>query len=342
MPRRLRIEYEGAIYHVMTRGNARQDIVEDDDDRRRWRSLLEQTTACKQWEVVVYVLLNNHFHLLLKTPRPNLASGMQRFLSAYSQWWGRRRGRPGHLFQGRYKAESIEDETYYWTVSRYIHLNPVRAGLVARPEDWAWSSYPGYVDRRRRDPWIAHDALLASWQGGFGGVSPARGYRDFVEAGLKQPAASPFRDAIKGWILGSAGFADRLRDLAGPVTSNPPPPGARDLASLDAETVCRSVAEFYKLELDALGERRNPHIARAVAAGLCRQLTEATLRELAERLGLSRADSVPNLTRRFEAKMATSARLRKEVASIKQRLAPVGARPGAPRTSTGRPTSGSR
>jgi putative transposase len=111
MPRRLRIEFPDAIYHVMTRGNARQDIVHDDADRRRLLDDLERAVLKAGWELLSFVLMSNHLHLLLKTPRPNLARGMQAFLSGYAQWAGRRRRRPGHLFQGRYKAEMIEDES---------------------------------------------------------------------------------------------------------------------------------------------------------------------------------------------------------------------------------------
>ena len=134
MPRRLRLEYEGAIYHVMTRGNARQDIVQDDDDRNRLLTDLERLVLRCDWELLAFAILSNHLHLLLKTPQPNLGKGMQAFLSGYAVWSAKRRQRPGHLFQGRYKAEMIEDESYYWTVSRYIHLNPVRAGLVRAPK----------------------------------------------------------------------------------------------------------------------------------------------------------------------------------------------------------------
>ncbi len=166
MPRRLRIEFEGAIYHVMARGNARQKIVRDDADRRRLIDGLGQAVVRCGWELLCYVVMGNHLHLLLRTPRPNLGAGMQSFLSGYAIWAGRRWRRPGHLFQGRYRTEMIEDESHYWMVSRYIHLNPVRAGLVRRPEQWEWSSYPGYRDARRAQPWVAHDALLAARQGG--------------------------------------------------------------------------------------------------------------------------------------------------------------------------------
>ena len=133
MSRRLRIEFEGAIYHVMARGNDRQRIVREDADRQRLIEGLEQAVIRYGWELPCYVVMGNHLHLLVKTPRPNLGAGMQSFLPGYAIWSGRRWRRTGHLFQGRYRAEMIEDESYYWTVSRYIHLNPVRADLVKRP-----------------------------------------------------------------------------------------------------------------------------------------------------------------------------------------------------------------
>jgi putative transposase len=112
MPRRLRIEFEGAIYHVMARGNARQKIVRDDGDRRRLIDGLEHTVVRHGWELLCYVVMGNHLHLMVKTPRPNLSVGMQSFLSGYAIWAGRRWRRPGHLFQGRYRTEMIEDESY--------------------------------------------------------------------------------------------------------------------------------------------------------------------------------------------------------------------------------------
>ena len=116
---------------MMARGNARQRIVGDDHDRERLLDDLRRTVLRCGWELLAFVFMENHLHLLLKTPRPNLARGMQQFLSSYAIWHGRRHRRVGHLFQGRYRAELIEDESYYWTVSRYIHLNPVRIPLVS-------------------------------------------------------------------------------------------------------------------------------------------------------------------------------------------------------------------
>ena len=142
MARRLRIQYSDAIYHVMARGNDRQDIVQDDADRGRLVACLERAVRRSGWSLYAFVFLTNHLHLVLQTPRPNLAKGMQLFLSSYANGWARRHRHCEHLFQGRYRTELVEDETYLWVLTRYVHLNPVRAGLSATPEAWIWSSSP--------------------------------------------------------------------------------------------------------------------------------------------------------------------------------------------------------
>jgi REP element-mobilizing transposase RayT len=219
MPRRLRIQYSDAIYHLMARGNGGQDIVLDDHDREQLQAGLARAVRRYSWRVYAFVILTNHLHLVLQTPEPNLARGMQSFLSAYANAWARRHRFVGHVFQGRYRAELVEDETYLWSVTRYVHLNPVRAGLVAEPATWPWSSYPGYAHRRRRLDWVAYDDLLASWSGAFGGSDAASTYRRYVTAGLAEPPPSPWSDAHQGWVLGSLHFVERLRDL---VRGNPP------------------------------------------------------------------------------------------------------------------------
>ena len=164
MARPFRIEYAGAIYHVMSRGNARQAIFLNDDDRERILKDLEDTVVRCGWELFSYCLMPNHFHLFFRTPRPNLSRGMQRLLSTYANGFAKRHRRPGHVFQGRFKGELVEDESYFWTVSRYIHLNPIRGRrpLVNHPRDFPWSSYRGYADKRKRLSWLAYDILLAA------------------------------------------------------------------------------------------------------------------------------------------------------------------------------------
>ena len=143
------------------------------------------------------------------------------------------------------------------------------------------------VSPRRRRPWVQYETLLAAWRGDRGGPDAARAYRRYVEAGLKDPPASPFRETFGGWVLGSHDFVERLRDLAGPLTSDPPLREARQLAGLDPGDVLAAVTEYYGLEAGAMTRRHDRHIARSVAAWLCRRHTEATLSELAGLLGQS-------------------------------------------------------
>ena len=114
------------------------------------RGGLQQTVLRYGWELLAFVFMPNH--LLLRTPQPNLSRGMQYLLSGYANWYAKRRHKPGHLFQGRFRGELIEDESYFWAVSRYVHLNPVRGKrpLAVHPREWPWSSYPGYAARRQR------------------------------------------------------------------------------------------------------------------------------------------------------------------------------------------------
>ncbi len=118
MPRHLRLQYPDAIYHLMARGNGRQDIVRDDDDRQRLQDYLGRAVVRCSWRVYAFAIMSNHFHLVLKTPEPNLARGMQVFLSSYANASARRHRFAGHVFQGRYRTELVEDETYLWTVTR--------------------------------------------------------------------------------------------------------------------------------------------------------------------------------------------------------------------------------
>ncbi len=152
MPRRARLQFPGAIYHVVTRGDGRRALFHDESHYARATKGLVEEVQRSAWEVLAYCWMPNHIHLLLRTPEPNLSSGMQRWLSGYANWYAKRNQRTGHLFQGRYKSFLVEDETYFWTLSRYIHLNPCRGSrpLCEKPVDWPHSSYPGYARKSRQ------------------------------------------------------------------------------------------------------------------------------------------------------------------------------------------------
>jgi putative transposase len=169
MARRPREEVEDGIFHVYARGNAKQAIYLDDLDRLTYLRLLGLTVERRSWRCLGYCLMENHVHLLLETPDANLAAGMQWFHGVYAQTFNERHRRVGHLFQGRYGAVRIKSDAQLWTVLRYLSLNPVEAGLCARPAEWQWGSYgthladgPAWLDRARLveilsghggDPW---------------------------------------------------------------------------------------------------------------------------------------------------------------------------------------------
>jgi len=143
MPRQPRIEFPGALYHVVTRGEARRQIFHDDGHYERLTRGLKDEVTRSGWKVLAFCWMPNHIHLLLQTPEPNLSRGMQHWLSGYANWYAKRNRRVGHLFQGRYKAFLVEDAGYFWNLSRYIHLNPCSGArpLAATPELWKHSSY---------------------------------------------------------------------------------------------------------------------------------------------------------------------------------------------------------
>jgi putative transposase len=320
MPRRLRLQYPGAIYHLMARGNGRQKIVRDDVDRDQLQEHLGKAALRCGWRVYAFAIMPNHLHIVLKTPQPNLARGMQAFLSGYANVWSRRHCFSGHVFQSRYRTELVEDETYLWTVTRYVHLNPVRRRLVEHPAAWAWSSYPGYGHRGQRLDWVAYDEVLAAWDGSSGGSDPAGAYRRYVTAGLSKPPESPWKEAYHGWILGSDTFVERVRAMVRGEPRREQRRELRLLLSLPLSRVSEVVCAHYKIDHKELSRRGSGHPARAALAYLARRRTVATNAELAIMLGLSRAESVPNLTRRFGAWLAIDAKIRNQLRDLEKEL----------------------
>lgn len=236
MSRPVRIEFPDALYHVTARGDRREDIFEDNQDRQAFLQVLEQVVAQFNWRCYAWCLMDNHYHLLIQTPDGNLSKGMRHLNGVYTQASNRRHRRVGHLFQGRFKAILVDSDAYLLELSRYVVLNPVRAGMVASPADWSWSSYRASVGLMSPAPWLAVDGLLAQFAGQRG-LAQQR-YAQFVAEGVN--ADSPWVH-LKGQIfLGDDGFVQRMQaslktdlhdDVQIPIAHRrPPPPSLRQIA----------------------------------------------------------------------------------------------------------------
>ena len=202
MARPLRIEVPGAVYHVTSRGNARQEIVGDDRDRSHWLALLAHVVDRYGWQCYAYCLMDNHFHLLIETPRPNLSIGMRQLNGRYTQACNRQHGRVGHLFQGRFAAILVEKEAHLLELCRYVVLNPVRAQLVTHPRQWRWSSYRATVGETKAPAWLSIEWVLGQFGSRVGAAQEA--YRIFVAEGRGGPR--PWEQLTGQVYLGSEAF----------------------------------------------------------------------------------------------------------------------------------------
>jgi len=216
MARKLRVEYPGAVYHVINRGDRREPIFKSDEDRRLFLSCLDQCCTKTGWRVHAYVLMPNHFHLVLETPQPNLAVGMKWFLGTYTNRFNRRHKLFGHLFSGRYKSLIIDGSGngYLKTVCDYVHLNPARAKLVGPRtalSRFAWSSWPEYLKAPSKRPkWLRVDRLLGEHGIPTDSLAGRRNLEERVEARRAAEDDEDYKPIRRGWCLGEAAFKEEL------------------------------------------------------------------------------------------------------------------------------------
>jgi len=206
MARPLRLEFEGAVYHITSRGNEKREIFLDDKDRFGFIEILKEVIRKFNWLCHAYCLMNNHYHLLIETPEGNLAKGMRQLNGVYTQRFNKRHQRVGHLLQGRYKAILIDKESYLLEVARYVVLNPVRAKMVDKPHEWKWSSFKATAFARRPDSCLTVDWILSHFSEDR--RTARREYVKFVMAGTGKE--SIWKDLKGQVLLGGEGFIERF------------------------------------------------------------------------------------------------------------------------------------
>ena len=310
MARPLRITYPGAFYHVTSRGNERKSVFNSKSDREKFLEYLK--TAHDRYNAIVHVfcLMDNHYHLLLETPNGNLPQIMHHINGAYTTYFNIKCSRSGHLFHGRYKAILVEMDAYAKELSRYIHLNPVRAKMVKSPDTYAWSSYNFYIGRKKPPQWLQRDFIL-----GFFGWKPSvaeRRYEEFVVSLLDREYESPLQGVIGSVLLGTENFIKSVSDthLRGKKPDRNLPAIRMLVSSLSVEKVIESVAGTFGDDL---------RLERAAGIYLCRKYSGEKLRTIGEKFGISGA-AVSQVYKRLQTKIEKDKKLKMKIEYLERKI----------------------
>lgn len=283
MTRPRRVEFEGALYHVLARGNNKQDIFGDVADRRHYLALVERYHARYVFRLYAFVLMTNHVHLLVETGETPLSKIMQCLQTSYTQYFNRKYQRVGHLFQGRYKSILCERESYLLELTRYIHLNPVRAGIVQRPEQYPWSSYQSFIGRARM-PCVDHDLVLKML--GNRGEGAARRYQQFVAEAIDAQMTGTYYKTKEQVYLGSEDYIDSVKKK---IHNGVPLGKERRARGITLAQVLEGTASCAGLDralLTGKGGGQLTTMARALAIYLARVDGRCTVNEIATTLGI--------------------------------------------------------
>ncbi|HEV7487418.1 MAG TPA: transposase [Thermoanaerobaculia bacterium] len=301
MARPLRIEFPGAVYHVTSRGNEKRRIFKNDADRKAFLAFLAEAATRFGWSITAWVLMTNHFHLVIQTPEPNLSRGMHWLNGSYAGWFNHAHKRWGHLFGGRFKAFLVEKEAYFTEVLRYVVLNPVRAGLATSPETYRWSSYRATAGLDAAPEWLDVNAALTPFAPDV--QLGQEYYREFVAAKVGSEDCL-WDNVINGIYLGTESWAKTMRKVVETKPrSTDHPRLQRMVGRPKMHEVVSAVARVAKVPASTLRETRGGCLRRLVAwIGWHEGLV--TLRTIAASLRLRSEGHVSGLIRRCDGEFA--------------------------------------
>lgn len=248
MGRAWRIEYEGAFYHILSRGNERKDIFLDDKDRRMFLNVIGEMSERFEISIFAYVLMTNHYHILIRTQRANLSKAMQWLGVTYTRRFNNRHSRSGHLFEGRFKSIIVQNDAYMMQLSCYIHRNPLRAGIIKSLSDYKWSSYRAYAYGRAAPDWLSTELILDQ----FPSSERHKSYHEKVQKYSKEEKRL-WEDFRHGTFLGSKKFVEKIRKQYLPQKPHPEIPGQRKLAkTINTDDIIDMVKNAFNCDIDRL------------------------------------------------------------------------------------------
>lgn len=311
MARQLRVTYDGAVYHVYARGACKQHTFLSDSDRRSFLELLGVIHERYEVEMHAYCLMTNHYHLLLRTPQGNISEAMRYLNSVYTQRFNRRNGQDGALFRGRFGAQVVAATRYVRALSAYIHLNPVRAGMVEAPDHYRWSSYGAYLDRVRAPAWFSNDLVLDA----FGSQEEHRAYIEGVLAGqidaeeidLDKPVLAPPGAACE--LLDNTPRGRETDPSRGRSDPKPTVDRIARLVALECRVAPASVFTTIK---------GKPNLPRDCAVSIAQSVSGLSQSELAQAFGYSDASSVSSALNRFRTRRRTHDAVAAQASAVEQ------------------------
>jgi putative transposase len=301
MARKLRVEYPGAIYHVMNRGDRREEIFKDDKDRERFLETLGEVCAKTGWQVHALCLMGNHFHLVVETPQGNLVAGMKWFLGTYTARFNRRHKLFGHLFSGRYKALLVDGSGngYLQTVCDYVHLNPARAKLL-KPEqplrEYWWSSWPEYLKSpEKRWPGLRVDRLLGEYRIPQDSAAGRRVLEQALEERRQLEAGAEYKAIRRGWCFGEKTFRQELlAQMTERMGAEHYGEERLEMAEAKAERIIAEELKRRRWKAADLAKRAKGDPAKVKIAGRLREETMVTVKWIAERMRMGTAGYLNN------------------------------------------------
>ena len=301
MARKLRVEYSGAIYHVMNRGDRREEIFKDDADRERFLETVGESCAKTGWQVHALCLMGNHFHLVVETPQGNLVAGMKWFLGTYTSRFNRRHKLFGHLFSGRYKALLVDGSGngYLKTVCDYVHLNPARARLLppeAALREYRWSSWPEYLKAPgKRWSWLRVDRLLGEYRIAQDSVAGRRELEQAAEHRRAAASGAEYKAIRRGWCFGEATFRQELlAQMAEQLGAEHYGEERLETAEAKAERLIAEELKRRKWQEADLQPRAKGDLTKVEIAARLRGETTVTVQWIAVRLKMGTAGNVNN------------------------------------------------
>ena len=317
MSRPLRIEYPYAWYHVMNRARHGEDLYVDKDDFLCFITLLQETVDLFKFRVGAYCLMSTHYHLLIQTPEANLSRCMRHLNGVYTQRYNARHGCDGTLFKGRYKAILIDTDTYLLQLMRYIHRNPLRAGIVDRLDQYPWSSHTGYISHAKRWNWLYKDFILSL-------LAPHRSvqvrhYKEFVAQSDSEEIMQVFDKKMVPSVLGSEKFIGLIKEQFFGNKADKEVPESKRLApdmSWIKEVVCR----VYTIEEKDLmvAKRGTENEPRNVAMYLMRFLRGEPLLSIGSHFNLNRHSSVSSVLERTRKRLKDDHRFKRRIEKIEK------------------------